>query len=50
MTDSEAGGVEPVYLTLENVLDLYALIVGTTRAAAVDQYVTARALRRDRAP
>lgn len=37
MTDSEAGGVEPVYLTLENVLDLYALIVGTTRSAAVDQ-------------
>jgi death-on-curing protein len=36
MSDERAGENEPVYLTLEDVLELYGLIVGATAAEAAD--------------
>jgi hypothetical protein len=37
MVDGRSGEFEPVYLTLENVLELHALIIGATAAEAADQ-------------
>ncbi|HEX3512048.1 MAG TPA: type II toxin-antitoxin system death-on-curing family toxin [Solirubrobacteraceae bacterium] len=37
MSEYRAGEFEPVYLTLADVLELYALIVGGTPAEAADQ-------------
>jgi len=36
MTDEQAGEIEPIYLTLEDVLELYGLIIGATAAEAAD--------------
>jgi death-on-curing protein len=36
MVDEQSGEIEPVYLTLEDVLGLYGLIIGTTPAEAAD--------------
>jgi death-on-curing family protein len=37
MAEGQAGEIEPVYLTLADVLELHALIIGATAAEAVDQ-------------
>jgi death-on-curing protein len=37
MTEVQPGEVEPVYLTLADVLELHALIIGATAAEAADQ-------------
>jgi len=37
MTDGEPGEIEPVYLTLADILDLHALIIDATAAQAADQ-------------
>jgi hypothetical protein len=37
MAQYQSGEFEPVYLTLEDVLELHALIIGTTPAEAADQ-------------
>jgi death on curing protein len=37
VTDNEPGEIEPVYLTLADVLDLHALIIDATAAQAADQ-------------
>jgi|SRR6202035_4804731 len=37
MAEGRAGEVEPVYLTLADVLELYALIIGASAAEAADQ-------------
>jgi death on curing protein len=37
MGEEQAGSVEPVYLTLKDVLELHALIIGATVAEAADQ-------------
>jgi death on curing protein len=37
MTNGEPGEIEPVYLTLADVLDLHALIIDATAAQAADQ-------------
>jgi death on curing protein len=36
MADEQPGEIEPVYLTLEDVLGLYGLIIGATAAEAAD--------------
>jgi death on curing protein len=36
MADEQPGEMEPFYLTLEDVLELYGLIVGATAAEAAD--------------
>lgn len=36
MAKGQAGEIEPVYLTLADVLELYALIIGATAAEAAD--------------
>lgn len=36
MADGEPGEIEPVYLTSEDVLGLYGLIIGATAAEAAD--------------
>jgi death-on-curing protein len=36
MADEQSGENEPVYLTLQDVLELYGLIVGATAAEAAD--------------
>ncbi|MEX2414350.1 MAG: type II toxin-antitoxin system death-on-curing family toxin [Thermoleophilaceae bacterium] len=40
----QSGGHEPVYLTLEDVLELFATIIGGTRADAANQLRSADAL------
>jgi death-on-curing protein len=40
MTDGEPGEIEPVYLTLADVLELHALIIDATAAQAADQLRT----------
>ncbi len=37
MVDGQSGDFEPVYLTLADVLELHALIIGATAAEAADQ-------------
>lgn len=37
MVDGQSGEFEPVYLTLADVLELHALIIGATAAKAADQ-------------
>ncbi len=37
MTEDQPGELEPVYLTLADVLELHALIIDTTAARAADQ-------------
>jgi len=37
MTEGQSGGFEPVYLTLADILELHALIIGATAAEAADQ-------------
>jgi death-on-curing protein len=37
MVDGQSGEFEPVYLTLADVLELHALIIGATAAEAADQ-------------
>jgi death on curing protein len=37
MTEGQPGECEPVYLTLADVLELHALIIGATAAEAADQ-------------
>jgi len=37
MAEGEAGEIEPVYLTLADVLELYGLIIGAGAAEAADQ-------------
>jgi death-on-curing protein len=37
MAEGQSGEIEPVYLTLRNVLELHALIIGVTPAEAADQ-------------
>jgi hypothetical protein len=34
MADEQPGGIEPIYLTLEDVLELYGLIISATAAEA----------------
>jgi death-on-curing family protein len=36
MADEQPGEIEPIYLTLEDVLELYGLIIGATAAEAAD--------------
>ena len=36
MADEQHGEIEPIYLTLEDVLELYGLIIGATAAEAAD--------------
>lgn len=36
MADEQPGEIEPIYLTLEDVLELYGLIIGATAAEAPD--------------
>jgi death-on-curing family protein len=36
MADEHPGEIEPIYLTLEDVLELYVLIIGATAAEAAD--------------
>lgn len=36
MADEQPGEIEPVYLTLEDVLGLYGLIIGATASEAAD--------------
>jgi death-on-curing family protein len=37
MAEEQPAGIEPVYLTLDDVLELYGLIIGATVAEARDQ-------------
>ncbi|HUB35904.1 MAG TPA: hypothetical protein VL972_03705 [Solirubrobacteraceae bacterium] len=37
MVEGQSGEFEPVYLTLVDVLELHALIIGATAAEAADQ-------------
>ncbi len=37
MTEGRSGEFEPVYLTLADVLELHALIIGATAGEAADQ-------------
>jgi death on curing protein len=37
MAEGQAGEIEPVYLTLADVLELYGLIIGASAAEAADQ-------------
>lgn len=37
MVEGQSGEFEPVYLTLGNILELHALIIGATVAEAADQ-------------
>jgi hypothetical protein len=37
MAEGQPGGIEPIYLTLEDVLELHALIVDATAVEAADQ-------------
>ena len=37
MAEGEAGEIEPVYLTLADVLELHGLIIGASAAEAADQ-------------
>jgi death-on-curing family protein len=37
MAEEQPAGIEPVYLTLDDVLELYGLIIGATAAEARDQ-------------
>jgi hypothetical protein len=37
MAEDRSGEIEPVYLTLADVLKLHALIIGATAAEAADQ-------------
>ncbi len=37
MVEGQSGELEPVYLTLADVLELHALIIGTTAGEAADQ-------------
>jgi hypothetical protein len=37
MAEGQAGEIEPVYLTLADVLGLYALIIGARAAPALDR-------------
>lgn len=37
MVEDQSGDIEPVYLTLEDVLGLHGLIIGATAAEAADQ-------------
>jgi death-on-curing protein len=37
MAEEQSGGIEPVYLTLDDVLELYGLIIGATVTEAADQ-------------
>jgi death-on-curing protein len=37
MVEGQSGEFEPVYLTLADVLELHALLIGTTAAEAADQ-------------
>jgi death-on-curing protein len=37
MVDGQSGEFEPVYLTLADILELHALIIGATAAEAADQ-------------
>jgi len=37
MAEGQSGEIEPVYLTLEDVLELHALIIGATPTEAADQ-------------
>lgn len=36
MADEQPGAIEPVYLTLEDVLEMHGLIIGATAAEAAD--------------
>ena len=36
MADEQPGEIEPIYLTLEDVVELYGLIIGATAAEAAD--------------
>jgi death-on-curing protein len=36
MADEQPGEIEPIYLTLEDILELYGLIIGATAAEAAD--------------
>ncbi len=37
MAEGQPGGIEPIYLTLEDVLELHALIIDATAVEAADQ-------------
>jgi death on curing protein len=37
MAEGQPGGIEPIYLTLEDVLELHALIIGATAVEAAGQ-------------
>ncbi|HTD57469.1 MAG TPA: Fic family protein [Solirubrobacteraceae bacterium] len=37
MAEKQLGGVEPIYLTLQDILELHGLIIGATVAEAGDQ-------------
>jgi death-on-curing protein len=37
MAEEQLGGVEPIYLALEDILELHGLIIGATAAEAGDQ-------------
>lgn len=37
MAEERPGGMEPVYLTLADILELHGLIIGATAAEAADQ-------------
>lgn len=48
MAEGLSGELEPVYLTLADIIELHALIIGATAAEAADQLRNGAGLERDR--